>query len=155
MRPRPISHRMTGFFLVSIALMFLHKIECWWMHEWLDSPFFQWLHARGGILAESPEDAFGETVFLAFVTWLFIGLIMGVLTLWGGWGPHIALGIWGLTELLEWHHLIKTVQRGEYYVGLGTAMVFLAFMLLYWRELLKQVDWGPAPPVTGRSGTGS
>lgn len=140
MRPKPISRRMSWVFLISVILMFAHKVECWLLHEWLDSPFFQWLYQSGGIIAENPEDAFGEMVFFAFISWLFAGLFMGFLIMRGGWGPHIALGIWGLTGILEWHHLGKTFVRDEYYGGLGTAMPFLLFMFYYWWELAKQVE---------------
>ncbi|MCO4746204.1 MAG: hypothetical protein KC912_15510 [Proteobacteria bacterium] len=141
MKPRAISLKMKGVFAGSALIMFAHKVECWWMHEWLDSPFFQWMYDSGGILATTPEDAFGETVFLAFISWLFAGLFMGYLVMRGGWGPIVALGVWGLTFILEWHHVIRTVVSGEYYVGAGTSVVYLAFMAYYWWVLLTHIDW--------------
>jgi len=133
---------MKGLFLASVFLMFAHKVECWLLHEWLDSPFFQWLYESGGILAQTPEEAFGETVFLVFVTWLFFGLVLGLLMMQGGWGPIVALAGWGLTFGLEWHHLARALGQGEYYVGSVTSVLYLGLMLFYWRELLRLVRWG-------------
>ena len=133
---------MTRVFLVSVVLMFVHKVECWVLHEWLELALLP-VDLRVGRhpWPRTPEDAFGEAVFLSFISWLFAGLLKGALILWGGWGPFLALGVWGLTGILEWHHLLKSMIRGEYYVGLGTSLAYLGFMFYFWYELVQQVDW--------------
>lgn len=146
---QPPTPRMKVLFGLSIALMFLHKVECWFTEEWMDSPFFQAiLHSAywAGLDAEAMQ---GELMFLVFCVWLFIGLVMGWLVLWGGPGPAIALGIWGFTFVLEWHHVFRTIGRGGYYPGIATAAVYLPFGFVYWRELLRHRAPPDARPPPG------
>jgi hypothetical protein len=105
--------------------MALHKLECWLSSEWLVSPFFQWLRLR----AMSHDQ--GEVVFLVFIAWLFGGLGMGWLVLLGGWGPVVALAVWGLTFVLEWHHVVRSVQKRGYYPGLITSVLYVSFGPVY------------------------
>lgn len=130
---------MKSLFLASIVAMFAHKVESWWAAEWLESPFFQALERTAQGLDPVPTASLGETIFLVFVTWLFVGLLMGWLVLRGGWGPIVALAFWGATFVLEWHHLGRAILRGGYYPGLVTSLVYLAIMAAYWGELLKHL----------------
>lgn len=139
MELKPISATMKRLFQASIALMAAHKVECWLTDEWTDSPFFTWLVELPAAGAPIPPEAAGELVFLTFVTWLFIGLTMAALVLRGGAGPAIALGLWGLTFLLEWHHVVRTITSGAYYSGVITAVLYLSLGLFYWRELLSHL----------------
>lgn len=133
----PLPRDMVRVFAVAVALMFLHKVECFLTAEWTVSPFFQWLISLGPRFGSTPEEVLGAAIFLVFVTWLFLGLAMGLLVLRGGWGPHIALGIWGLTYILEWHHVARSLAAGGYYSGLITAVAYLAWGVVYWRTLLS------------------
>ena len=138
-----LSGRMKTYFAVSIFLMFLHKVECWYTEEWLDSPFFQAVISSSHWVGLSTEQIVGEAIFLTFCLWLFIGLIMGALVMKGGnWGA-IALGIWGLTYLLEWHHLVRAALASGYYSGVYTSVFYLVFGVVYWRELAKHVHLKP------------
>jgi hypothetical protein len=87
----------------------------------------------------------GEAMFLTFIFWLFCGLIMGWLILRGGAWPTLALGVWGLTYILEWHHLVRTAVKGGYYSGLVTAVLYLSFgLLFYLPELWRHFHFGPS-----------
>ena len=119
------AYGMSTVFLVAILLMALHKLECWFTSEWRVSPFFRWLIER----AKGHDE--GEVVFLVFITWLFGGLGMGWLVLSGGWGPVVALGIWGLTFVLEWHHVVRSVHKRGYYSGLVTSVMYVSFGPVY------------------------
>jgi hypothetical protein len=143
----PIGRRMSSLFLVSVVVMGVHKVECWWTEEWVESPFFQLLVSLGPELDRDPAHAFGEALFLVFVTWLFAGLLMGWLLMRGGAAAWAALAVWGLTFVLEWHHLARSAARGGYYPGLYSALVYLAVMALYQREL-----WSLVRRVPRRSG---
>ena len=143
MTVQPVSPRMKQLFLVAVVLMFLHKVECGLAAEWRVSPFFQWLIGVFERSGDSTADALGAGMFLSFVTWLFLGLGMSLLVLRGGWGPHLALAIWGLSFVLEWHHVLRAVSGGGYYPGVLTAVPYLAFGLPYWRELGGHVVRAP------------
>ncbi len=158
MRPREVSGRMKGWFFASVMLMLVHKVECWFLQEWQDSRFFLWVYELTPTLSTDPRDAFGEAVFLVFVTWLFAGLLMGYALMRGGWGPLLALGAWGATLLLETHHVLRSLRTGDYYVGTLTAALYIVLMLFYWSELVRQVHWSPGvrladgPPARGGAG---
>lgn len=148
----PISPRVRALFLASVAVMFLHKVECWLTDEWLVSPFFQWLVSLAPRLDPDPAAALGEAMFLVFVVWLFAGLVMGGLLMRGGAAAWAALAIWGLTFGLEWHHVARAIARGGYYPGLVTAAVYLPLMAVFWRALLGLVQVPPRadrPPALG------
>ncbi len=125
--------------MLAIVVMAAHKVECWFAREWLHSPFFAWLISLATRLGESPDDALGASIFLVFVIWLFVGLGMGLLMLRGGAGTLIALGLWGLTFLLEWHHVYRSIHVGGYYAGTISAVVYLALGPFYWVELLRHL----------------
>lgn len=144
----PPTRKMKILFGIAISLMFLHKVECWFSEEWLDSPFFLAIVNSAYWAGLEPAAIEGELMFLVFCVWLFIGLAMGWLVMWGGSGPGIALAIWGFTFILEWHHVFRTIGRGEYYPGIATAVVYLPFGLLYWRELLQHAHLSSEPPPT-------
>ncbi len=138
-----LSLRMKSYFLISIFLMLLHKIECYYTEEWLESPFFLAIITSSHWAGMDTTQMMGEVMFLVFCIWLFIGLFMGWLVLRGGnWGP-IALAVWGLTYVLEWHHVIRTLARGEYYSGVYSSIVYLAFGFFYWRELSSHIHREP------------
>src|SRR6186713_2128280 len=103
------SPRLIGWFAVAVAAMAVHKVECWYEREWLVSPFFAWLIQFAETHGSSTDDAVGTALFLSFVAWLFVGLAMVLATLWGGRGPLVVLGLWGLTFVLEWHHVARSV----------------------------------------------
>jgi hypothetical protein len=139
MTNRPlVSSRMLAYFAGAVVIMLAHKIECWLTAEWLESPFFQAVTTSSLARGNTVEDSFGEAIFITFVVWLFAGLGMGLLLLRGGRGPLIALGIWGLTFILEWHHIARALVAGEYYTGLFTSMAYLPFGFLYWRALVAE-----------------
>lgn len=133
-----VSTRMQLTFGLSIVLMAAHKVECWITEEWLESPFFQLLIRTGPLIGPSEQDVLGEAIFLTFILWLFAGLGMGWLVLRGGRGPLVALAIWGLTFVLEWHHVVRTIVSEAYYSGVYTAVAYLAFMAFYWVQLLRE-----------------
>jgi hypothetical protein len=143
----PPTQRLKMMFLTAVFLMGLHKVECWFTGEWLESPFFQSLIHSAYWAGMDTEAVLGEAVFLTFIFWLFAGLGMGFVLLWGGRWTLIPLGIWGLTFILEWHHVVRTISRGGYYSGVFTSVVYLAFMAFYVRELLRHVHWAPPPQV--------
>lgn len=140
---RETTLRMKNYFVVSVLLMLGHKVECWFTDEWMDSPFFQALISSAHWAGMAKEDILGEAIFLTFCVWLFIGLVMGRMVMQGGGWVLGALGIWGLTYILEWHHVVRTILSGEYYTGLYTSVIYLAFGVMYWRELLSHARWMP------------
>lgn len=141
------SDALKNRFIIAVFLMFLHKVECWWTDEWLESPFFQALIHSAYWMGMEHDAIVGEAMFLSFIFWLFCGLIMGWLILRGGIWPTVALGVWGLTYVLEWHHLIRSVARGGYYSGLFTAIAYLSFgLLFYLPEWFRHIH--RAPPKT-------
>jgi hypothetical protein len=139
MRESAVSRTMWTWFLVAVAVMLVHKVECYAGEEWKVSPFFQELIANGPWADASREDALGEAIFLSFVCWLFIGLFMGATLMLGGGWSLVPLGIWGLTLLLETHHLWRSHRAGEAYVGVWTSILYLPVMVRYWVELVRCV----------------
>lgn len=139
----PVDRRTSSLFLLSVLVMLAHKVECWVTEEWVESPFFQLLVSLGPDLDVNPAHAFGEALFLVFVFWLFAGLFMGWLLLRGGAAAWAALAVWGLTFVLEWHHVVRALARSGYYPGLYTAVVYLVVMAVYWRSLLSLVHRTP------------
>jgi Protein of unknown function with HXXEE motif len=133
------SGSLKAWFVASVVVMAGHKWECWVTEEWLESPFFQRLIERGLGRDDDPQNAVGELVFLVFVFWLFSGLVMGAFVAWGGRAAQLAFAVWGLTFLLEFHHPFKAFDRGGYYPGLYTALVYLSLGPFYWRALLRGV----------------
>ncbi|MCB9679498.1 MAG: hypothetical protein H6737_30615 [Alphaproteobacteria bacterium] len=135
-------------FIVAVSLMFLHKIECWLTDEWIESPFFQSLVHSAYWAGMEPDAIVGEAIFLTFIFWLFCGLVMGWLVLRGGMWPTLALGIWGLTYILEFHHLGRTWRAGGYYPGIFTAIAYLgygyAFYLPEWLRHIHRASPGSA-----------
>jgi len=136
------SPRLVGWFAVAVVAMAAHKVECWYAREWLDSPLFARLIHAAQAQGTTPEDAIGAAFFASFVFWLFVGLTMVLLTLRGGRGPLVVLGLWGLTFVLEWHHVARSVAAWQYYPGLYTAVVYLAIGPFYWREWARHVQFG-------------
>lgn len=141
----PPSPRLVGWFGIAIVVMAIHKVECWYAREWLVSPLFAWVTHVAEARGSSIDDTVGAALFVSFVTWLFVGLAMVWLTLRGGRGPLIALALWGMTFLLEWHHVLRAIAAWDYYPGLYTAVVYLAIGPFYWREWARHVDVGEAP----------
>jgi hypothetical protein len=147
MREGPVTRTMWAWFLVAVTVMLVHKVECYAGEEWKVSPFFQWLVAEGPWADAPREDALGMAIFLTFVSWLFIGLFMGAALMLGGGWSLVPLVIWGLTLLLETHHLVRTHRAGAPYVGVWTALIYLPVMVRYWVELARCLrGWwrGPA-----------
>lgn len=142
MRFEAPSPRMVGWFAVAVAAMAAHKVECWYEREWLVSPLFARLIGLAEAHGSSTADAIGAALFASFVWWLFVGLAMVLATLWGGRGPIVVLGLWGLTFALEWHHLARAVTAWDYYPGLYTAVVYVAIGPFYWREWARHVRVG-------------
>ena len=135
----PPSARLRALFALSVAMMFVHKAECWFAQEWLESPFFAMLIRVATERAASPEDALGGAMFVVFVFWLYVGLAMVLFVLRGGSGPIVALAGWGLTFVLEWHHVVRSVAHGGYYPGVVTAVPYLAIGPFYWREWARHL----------------
>lgn len=121
-----IPGRMKWYFFLSILLMLLHKVESYRTHEWEFAPGYQYALSLG---FEK-----GPLLFLTFVSILFLGLFWCFLIMAWRWGQWLLLTVWGLTFLLEWHHVWRTLQAGEYYSGLITALLYICFGLLYWHE---------------------
>lgn len=132
---------MRVLFLLAVLLMGLHKLECWWTAEWLESPYFNHL--------VSENLPMGEVIFRTFVFWLFVGLVAFAVALQGSGWPTLVLGVWGLTFVLEYHHLIRTLLKGGYYPGLYTALVYLPFGFVYWRELFRHLPGSERPVREG------
>ena len=139
MRIDPPSARLRALFALAVAGMLLHKVECWFAREWHESPFFAWVSRVAVEQSSSPEDAVGVAMFVSFNVWLFVGLAMVLLVLRGGAGPMVALAGWGLTFLLEWHHLVRAVASWHYYPGLWSAVAYVAIGPVYWREWARHV----------------
>lgn len=137
LRGVPVSNRMSNMFLLAITLMFLHKIECWLTDEWVASPFFNWMVAFGFSLDPNKNAATGEIIFYVFIFWLYAGLIMGWMLMRGGLPAKIALSVWGLTFILEWHHPFRMLSLGGYYPGGVTAVIYLPVMFWYWVEWVR------------------
>lgn len=152
------SPRMVGWFAVTGVAMAAHKVECWLAREWLESPLFAWAIDVAARRGDTPEDALGAAIFLPFVLWLGVGLAMTWLVMRGGAGPLVVTGLWGLTFLLEWHHLGRALARGDYYPGLWTALVYVGIGPFYLREWLRHVHLrvhDPTPPVRPRTASGA
>jgi hypothetical protein len=133
------SDRLRGLFALSVGAMLVHKAECWFAREWLESPFFAWLGEIATHRGGTPEDVLGGAMFAVFVFWLFVGLAMVLLVLRGGAGPLVALGLWGLTFLLELHHVVRALEARGYYPGIVTALPYIAIGPFYWREWARHV----------------
>lgn len=134
------SERMKTCFMVAAVIMLLHKVECWVTEEWAVSPFFQAMMHSSYWEGKPPEAVLGEAMFLTFVVWLFVGLTLAWMAMKSPRGATVALGLWGLTFVLEWHHVVRSVLAGAYYSGLISAVVYLAFGWgIYLREWRKHV----------------
>lgn len=119
---------MRLFFLFSITLMMAHKFECFVKAEWKVGPVYLYILDLG-------LDK-GKMVFLTFVTMLFVGLLWCFVIMSWRYGQLSFLTFWGLTFILELHHIIRVLIAGSYYTGLFTAIVYVLFGFIYWRELI-------------------
>ncbi len=128
------SPKMRWMFLLSIFLMMVHKYESFKTAEWEFAPAYL------AILNWNLEK--GEMLFLTFITVLFVGLIWCFIIICWNPGQWIFLGFWGLTFLLEWHHIFRTISSGAYYSGLFSAMVYVIFGFFYWWVLGKNYITG-------------
>jgi len=124
-----LSARMKWYFFLSLLFMMLHKVESYRTHEWEFAPGYRYVLSLGF--------DHGPLLFLTFVSILFLGLFWCFLIMAWRWGQWLLLTVWGLTFLLEWHHVWRTLQAGEYYSGLITALLYISFGILYWMEYGK------------------
>lgn len=124
-----MSARMKLYFLLSILLMLLHKVESFQTLEWEFAPMYKYVLSLGYER--------GPLLFLTFICILFLGLFWCFLLLAWRWGQWVLLVVWGLTFLLEWHHLWRTLQSEAYYSGLITGVLYGCFGFIYWKELIS------------------
>lgn len=130
MSSQAISRSMKGYLLVSFLLMLLHKVESYRTSEWKTSPVYRYILGLGF------ED--GKLVFLTFVVTLFVGLVLCFLIISWRSGKWLFLVAWGLSFVLELHHLVKAVWiYKSYYSGLYTSILYVAFGFFYWKELFN------------------
>lgn len=123
------SRRLTGAFAASVLFMGFHKIESYFTGEWNTAPVYQ---AILGMQLEA-----GEMLFLSFVITLLAGLLCCLLIISLRSGTVYFLAFWGLTFLLEFHHLVRTLAGGHYYSGSLTAMAYIILGVFYWKELIR------------------
>ncbi len=121
-------------FMVSVLLMFLHKVESYFTLEYEQCP----VYATTG-RARWAQDS-REAVFLAFCG-TFLGLALAIaLMLRGGYWPLLILAIWMAQGVHEWHHSAKSLTQGSYYSGTVTGLMFVVHvnMVLFpeWYSLL-------------------
>lgn len=109
--------------------MALHKAESYYTGEWNTAPVYQ------AILGMELEA--GEMLFLSFVITLFAGLLCCLFILSFRSGTVFFLAFWGLTFLLEFHHLVRTLAGGHYYSGLFSALAYIVLGFFYWKDLLR------------------
>lgn len=127
------SPKMRLLFLLSILLMAGHKIESYQTHEWDYAPAYQYFLGLG---FEK-----GEILFLTFVSMLFFGLLWSVCIIFWRNGQWLLLTIWGLTFVLELHHILRSLLANAYYSGVYTAILYALFGVLYWREFLRHLHF--------------
>lgn len=123
------SKKMRWFFLLSIILMLVHKIECFQTTEWKFAPIYLYILDLG--LDQ------GKMLFLTFVTMLFVGLFCCFIIISWRHGQLFFLLFWGGTFILEFHHFIRFLISGSYYSGLYTGIVYMIFGVIYWGELIR------------------
>jgi len=84
----------------------------------------------------------------ATVTLVILGLVAVQLMLYavlvGGRVALIPLGFFGLMGLVESHHIIKTIVRGEYFPGAVTAIIYITVGLLLCRAVLAELRKAPS-----------
>ncbi|MDP4265428.1 MAG: HXXEE domain-containing protein [Bacteroidota bacterium] len=134
---KTLSGKMRWFFLLSIILMMAHKFECFQTAEWKFAPAYLYILDLG-------LDK-GEMLFLTFVTMMFVGLLWCFIIIAWRYGQLLFLAFWGLTFILELHHLIRSLVSGSYYSGFYTAIVYVLFGFIYWRELSRHFHFKETP----------
>lgn len=123
------SAKMMWFFLISIFLMVIHKYESFKTAEWDFAPGYLFVLQMG--LGD------GKMLFLTFVTMVFVLLFWSFIIIFTQTGKWLFLAFWGLTFLLEYHHLARALLAGSYYSGLYSAILYVLFGFFYWGEYFR------------------
>jgi hypothetical protein len=116
------SRRLLDLLLISIGIMALHKLESFYAREFDHCPVY--LSLQRAWWACEPRQA----VFVTFCS-VFLALMLVVALAMRG-APWLLLlpAIWSAQALHEIHHLGKSLARRGYYSGAISAVLFVAFM---------------------------
>jgi hypothetical protein len=117
--------------------MIMHKVECFKTTEWEVAPVYRYILDLG-------LDN-GKLLFLTFVIMLFVGLFWCFIIISWHHGQLLFLAFWGLTFIVESHHMIRSLISESYYSGLYTGIVYVLFGFIYWRELIKNYQFLRVP----------
>jgi hypothetical protein len=121
--------------LLSIAVMAVHKAECWWRREYEVCPVY--------ITAARGRDG-RETLFIGFVITFLAMMAFVYLVLLGPPWPLLMLAVWIAQGLHEIHHAAKSVAARRYYPGTATALLFVgAIDVFVFPRWLALVDTEP------------
>lgn len=127
-------------FLVSILLMVIHKVECYYTQEYDKDPVYLWF------LSKPSFQHSGQVAFLTMCFFVTLMLSMIFLILLGGSWPITVLGIWCMMFVHETHHIAKSIRMRHYYSGLFTSILFSGFGLFffvphYWEHFAMASSW--------------
>ncbi len=125
-------------FLVSLAVMAVHKAECYWTREYEVCPVYV-TAARG----RDPR----QTLFIGFVVTFLAMMGFVFLVLRGPPWPLLMLAVWLAQGLHEIHHAAKSAAQRSYYPGTATALLFVAAI-----DLLVFPRWYALLEIDGRLG---
>ena len=124
------SKRIRLLFLLSVLLMFVHKVECYFTSEWQVAPAY--------LLIQHLNFSAGKKVFLTFIITLFFSLLWLITATCWKFGLIAFLAFWGLTFFLEIHHSVRSILSDGYYSGFYSSIIYILLGFFYWRELLQQ-----------------
>lgn len=116
----PLTPNLQFYFLITILLMTLHKVESYFFKEFDHCPVY--LTQGSGMMGENVRRGF----FLSFVP-IFIGMLFfSYLAFVGGSWHMILLMIWIAQGLHEMHHAAKSLVRQKIYPGLFSSIAFVS-----------------------------
>jgi Protein of unknown function with HXXEE motif len=122
---RAPSLHLLDLLLLSIAVMAVHKVECYFGRECDHCPVY--LQMGDAPWLRSPRDP----AFVAFCSVFLALAVLLALALRGGPWPLLVMAVWAAQGLHETHHLGKTLARGRYYPGTATAIAFVLCLDLF------------------------
>jgi hypothetical protein len=120
----PLSPRLLAAFLLSAAIMAVHKLESFWFGEFDQCPVYR--DSGNAPWAQNPRKA----LFIGFVP-TFIGmLLVASLALIGPPWHLVIMTIWLAQGVHELHHSAKSLARGRLYPGAVSSVLFVAVVAL-------------------------
>lgn len=119
----PFDEALLSSLGLSVGVMILHKIECYFAHEYDACPVY--LNLERAPFAKSRRQA----LFVSFVVPFLVLLLLIYAVASGAPWHWLAIGVWLGQGLHELHHVARSASRRRRYPGAATAAVFALVVL--------------------------